>query len=146
MFGNIIFCLFQIAVVVFPKPDELKIRSDKRFTEMGKEVPPDAVNKMIGTVSFFFFFHFLYMLSDGFKFIIFLNLQSSNGLFILFMVVAANYVLPKSKDMPRSDEFFDQVFSNLVYNFGSFDTVIVNHNSTTSPIHILPKSLICILR
>ncbi|XP_028202218.1 heterogeneous nuclear ribonucleoprotein U-like protein 1 isoform X2 [Glycine soja] len=58
----------KIAVVVFPKPDELKIRSDKRFTEMGKEVPPDAVNKMI-----------------------------------------ANYVLPKSKDMPRSDEFFDQV-------------------------------------
>ncbi|KAL2341957.1 hypothetical protein Fmac_009897 [Flemingia macrophylla] len=58
----------KIAVVVFPKPEDLKIRSAKRFTEMGKEVPSDAVNKMI-----------------------------------------ANYVLPKSKDMPYSDEFFDQV-------------------------------------
>ncbi|KAG4977931.1 hypothetical protein JHK86_037405 [Glycine max] len=37
----------KFAVVVFPKPEELKIRYDKRFTEMGKEVPPDAVNKMI---------------------------------------------------------------------------------------------------
>ncbi|XP_014517726.2 heterogeneous nuclear ribonucleoprotein U-like protein 1 isoform X1 [Vigna radiata var. radiata] len=58
----------KIAVVVFPKPEELKIRSDKRFTEMGKEVPLDALNKMI-----------------------------------------ANYVLPESKDMPDSDEVFDQV-------------------------------------
>lgn len=38
----------QIAVVVFPKPEELKIRSDKRFKEMGKEVPADAVNNMLG--------------------------------------------------------------------------------------------------
>ena len=44
-----------------------------------------------------------------------LTLHSSYGLFILFMVVAANYVLPKSNDMPCSDEFFYQVFSNLVY-------------------------------
>ncbi|KAK7302692.1 hypothetical protein RJT34_13587 [Clitoria ternatea] len=58
----------KIAVVVFPKLEELKLRSDKRFREMGKEVPPDAVNNMI-----------------------------------------ANFVLPKSKDMPHSDEFFDQV-------------------------------------
>ncbi|XP_027931572.1 heterogeneous nuclear ribonucleoprotein U-like protein 1 isoform X3 [Vigna unguiculata] len=58
----------KIAVVVFPKPEELKIRSDKRFAEMGKEVPLDALNKMI-----------------------------------------ANYVLPESKDMPHSDEVFDQV-------------------------------------
>ncbi|TKY71624.1 Heterogeneous nuclear ribonucleoprotein U protein 1 [Spatholobus suberectus] len=97
----------KIAVVVFPKPEELKIRSDKRFTEMGKEVPPDAVNKMIGVINFFFLF--LYLLSAGFKFIISLNLQSSYGLFILIMAVAANYVLPKSKDMPHSDEYFDQV-------------------------------------
>lgn len=53
-FCNIIFCPFQIAVVVFPKPEELKIRSDKRFTEMGKEVPLDALNKMIGIFSFVF--------------------------------------------------------------------------------------------
>ncbi|XP_068497042.1 uncharacterized protein [Phaseolus vulgaris] len=58
----------KIAVVVFPRPEELKIRSEKRSTEMGKEVPLDAVNKMI-----------------------------------------ANYVLPESKDMPRSDEAFDEV-------------------------------------
>ncbi|CAJ1961538.1 unnamed protein product [Sphenostylis stenocarpa] len=58
----------KISVVVFPKPEELKIRSVKRFTEMGKEVPIDAVNNMI-----------------------------------------ANYVLPESKNMPHSDEVFDQV-------------------------------------
>ncbi|KAL5096588.1 hypothetical protein RYX36_000915 [Vicia faba] len=58
----------KIAVVVFPKPEELKRRSEKRFKEMGKEVPPDALNNMI-----------------------------------------ANYVLPKSKDLPYSDEYFDQV-------------------------------------
>jgi heterogeneous nuclear ribonucleoprotein U-like protein 1 len=39
---------FQIAVVVFPRPEELKVRSDKRFKEMGKEVPADAVNEMLG--------------------------------------------------------------------------------------------------
>ncbi|XP_058749845.1 uncharacterized protein LOC131622832 [Vicia villosa] len=58
----------KIAVVVFPKPEELKRRSEKRFKEMGKEVPVDALNNMI-----------------------------------------ANYVLPKSKDFPYSDENFDQV-------------------------------------
>ncbi|XP_058749848.1 uncharacterized protein LOC131622837 [Vicia villosa] len=58
----------KIAVVVFPKPEELKRRSEKRFQEMGKEVPVDALNNMI-----------------------------------------ANYVLPKSKDLPYSDENFDQV-------------------------------------
>ncbi|KAL6844509.1 hypothetical protein ACP4OV_026182 [Aristida adscensionis] len=36
----------KIAVVVFPPPSELKLRTIKRFTEMGKEVPPDAVNEM----------------------------------------------------------------------------------------------------
>lgn len=38
----------QIAVVVFPKPDELKFRAEKRFNEMGKEVPAEAVNEMLG--------------------------------------------------------------------------------------------------
>ncbi|KAI5448142.1 hypothetical protein KIW84_015535, partial [Lathyrus oleraceus] len=58
----------KTAVVVFPKPEELTRRSEKRFKEMGKEVPIDALNSMI-----------------------------------------ANYVLPKSKDFPFSDEDFDQV-------------------------------------
>ncbi|GMH26922.1 hypothetical protein Nepgr_028765 [Nepenthes gracilis] len=58
----------KIAVVIFPNSEELKVRSQKRLEEMGKEVPPEAVNEMI-----------------------------------------ANYVLPKSKDMPGSDEYFDLV-------------------------------------
>ncbi|RYR35930.1 hypothetical protein Ahy_A10g051018 [Arachis hypogaea] len=58
----------KIAVVVFPKPEELKVRCDKRFKETGKKVPPDSLKNMI-----------------------------------------ANYVLPKSMDMPNSDEYFDQV-------------------------------------
>ncbi|XP_028801068.1 heterogeneous nuclear ribonucleoprotein U-like protein 1 isoform X2 [Neltuma alba] len=58
----------KIAVVVFPEPEELRLRTSKRFKEMGKEVPPDAVNNML-----------------------------------------ENFVLPKSKDMPAADEFFDQV-------------------------------------
>lgn len=58
----------KIAVVVFPKPEELKLRSEKRFKEMGKDVPAEAVNNML-----------------------------------------ANYVLPKSKDMNGTDEYFDQV-------------------------------------
>ncbi|CAB4275954.1 unnamed protein product [Prunus armeniaca] len=63
------FALFRkIAVVVFPSPEELNIRSKKRAKEMGKEVPADAVNNML-----------------------------------------ANFILPVSKDMPGSDEFFDQV-------------------------------------
>uniref|UniRef100_A0A5B7A3T6 SPRY domain-containing protein n=1 Tax=Davidia involucrata TaxID=16924 RepID=A0A5B7A3T6_DAVIN len=37
----------KIAVVVFPKPDELKLRAGKRFKEMGKEVPAEAVNEML---------------------------------------------------------------------------------------------------
>lgn len=59
----------KIAVVIFPPPQELKIRAKKRFKEMGKEVPPEAVNEML-----------------------------------------ANYVLPTSKDMRGSDEFFDEVW------------------------------------
>ncbi|KAJ0082474.1 hypothetical protein Patl1_10887 [Pistacia atlantica] len=37
----------KTAVVVLLKPEELKVRSDKRFKEMGKEVPAEAVNNMI---------------------------------------------------------------------------------------------------
>ncbi|KAJ8630789.1 hypothetical protein MRB53_024112 [Persea americana] len=38
---------YKIAVVTFPKPDELKFRAEKRFKEMGKEVPAEAVNEML---------------------------------------------------------------------------------------------------
>lgn len=37
----------KIAVVVFPEPDELKSRAEKRFREMGKEVPSEAINEML---------------------------------------------------------------------------------------------------
>uniref|UniRef100_A0A1D1ZDK4 Heterogeneous nuclear ribonucleoprotein U-like protein 1 n=1 Tax=Anthurium amnicola TaxID=1678845 RepID=A0A1D1ZDK4_9ARAE len=37
----------KVAVVIFPMPDELKFRADKRFKEMGKEVPAEAVNEML---------------------------------------------------------------------------------------------------
>ncbi|GAB2240281.1 hypothetical protein Droror1_Dr00020799 [Drosera rotundifolia] len=37
----------KIAVVVFPKPEELKLRAEKRFKEMGKEVPAEAVSQML---------------------------------------------------------------------------------------------------
>ncbi|RLM75527.1 heterogeneous nuclear ribonucleoprotein U-like protein 1 [Panicum miliaceum] len=36
----------KTAVVVFPPPSELKSRAAKRFNEMGKEVPAEAVNEM----------------------------------------------------------------------------------------------------
>ncbi|VFQ89547.1 unnamed protein product [Cuscuta campestris] len=58
----------KIAVVIFPTPRELKFRADKRFKEMGKEVPDEAVNEML-----------------------------------------ANFSLPMSRDMPHTDEHFDQV-------------------------------------
>ncbi|KAL0310677.1 UNVERIFIED_CONTAM: Heterogeneous nuclear ribonucleoprotein U-like protein 1 [Sesamum angustifolium] len=38
----------KIAVVAFPTAEELKLRADKRFKEMGKEVPAEAVNQMLG--------------------------------------------------------------------------------------------------
>lgn len=58
------------------------------------------------------------MLSAGIRFITSLNLKSSLAYFCSFMAMAANFVLPKSKDMPLSDEYFDEVFSNqLVYAF-----------------------------
>lgn len=58
----------KIAVVIVPTPEELKLRGAKRFKEMGKEVPAEAVNQML-----------------------------------------VNFVLPMSKDMPRADEYFDEV-------------------------------------
>lgn len=56
---DLLFFLLQIAVVVFPKPEELKSRADKRFKEMGKEVPADAVNEMLG-IHYFSLLSFLY--------------------------------------------------------------------------------------
>lgn len=50
---------------MFPRPEELKIRSEKRFKEMGKEVPPDAVNNMIGIFNFLFFSFSCYLLVSG---------------------------------------------------------------------------------
>ncbi|KAK1685702.1 hypothetical protein QYE76_046550 [Lolium multiflorum] len=41
----------KIAVVVFPSPSELNSRAAKRFMEMGKDVPAEAVDQM--TVNFF---------------------------------------------------------------------------------------------
>ncbi|GJN01602.1 hypothetical protein PR202_ga18879 [Eleusine coracana subsp. coracana] len=40
----------KTAVVVFPQPSELKSRAAKRFSEMGKEVPAEAVNEMTGSL------------------------------------------------------------------------------------------------
>ncbi|KAL3345415.1 hypothetical protein AABB24_024402 [Solanum stoloniferum] len=37
----------KIAVVIVPTPEELKFRGEKRFKEMGKEVPAEAVNQML---------------------------------------------------------------------------------------------------
>ncbi|KAL2932021.1 Heterogeneous nuclear ribonucleoprotein U-like protein 1 [Bienertia sinuspersici] len=66
----------KVAVVVFPRQEELKLRAEKRFKEMGKDVPSEAVNAML-----------------------------------------ANFVLPMSKDMPGTDEFFDEViFTDLSRN------------------------------
>ena len=32
----------------FPRPEDLKARSEKRLRETGKDVPVDAVNEMLG--------------------------------------------------------------------------------------------------
>ncbi|XP_074269973.1 uncharacterized protein LOC141592963 [Silene latifolia] len=63
----------KTAIVVFPRAEDLKLRAEKRFKEMGKDVPPEAVYEML-----------------------------------------ANFVLPMSKDMHRTDEYFDKViFTDL---------------------------------
>ncbi|KAK3014594.1 hypothetical protein RJ639_009827 [Escallonia herrerae] len=79
----------KIAVVIFPKAEDLRLRSDKRLREMGKEVPAEAVNEMLGNQ---------------------LNLMILSIFCILTcsLPVTANYALPLSKDMPRTDEYFDQ--------------------------------------
>lgn len=41
---------YQIAAVVIPTAEELKLRAEKRFKEMGKQVPAEAVNQMLGTI------------------------------------------------------------------------------------------------
>jgi hypothetical protein len=46
--GWLVSWMEQIAVVVFPLPSELNSRAAKRFKEMGKDVPPEAVNQMTG--------------------------------------------------------------------------------------------------
>ncbi|XP_073125679.1 uncharacterized protein [Henckelia pumila] len=38
----------KIAVVVFPRPEEHKLRAKKTLKETGKEVPGEAVNEMLG--------------------------------------------------------------------------------------------------
>lgn len=40
--------MLQIAVVMFPLPSELNSRAAKRFKEMGKDVPAEAVDQMTG--------------------------------------------------------------------------------------------------
>ena len=40
--------MYQIAVVIFPLPSELNSRAAKRFKEMGKDVPAEAVDQMTG--------------------------------------------------------------------------------------------------
>lgn len=40
--------------MVFPRPEELQRRSAERFREMGKEVPADAVNEMLGLLNSLF--------------------------------------------------------------------------------------------
>lgn len=37
----------KIAVVIFPRPEEMKTRADRRFREMGKELTVEAVNEML---------------------------------------------------------------------------------------------------
>ncbi|CAI9087618.1 OLC1v1021730C2 [Oldenlandia corymbosa var. corymbosa] len=58
----------KIAVVVFPKLEELKERAEKRFQRLGNEVPAETVNKML-----------------------------------------VDYTLPLTKDMPYTDEYFDEL-------------------------------------
>ena len=46
--GWLVSCMYQIAVVIFPLPSELNSRAAKRFKEMGKDVPAEAVDQMTG--------------------------------------------------------------------------------------------------
>lgn len=89
--------LYQIVVVVFPKPEELKFRAEKRFQEMGKEVPLDAVNEILGI---------LMINIPRCLAVPFLDLAIHH---IYSMNLAANFTFPMSKDMHMADEYFDQV-------------------------------------
>lgn len=57
MFDVIIPSSYQVAAVVFPRAEELKFRAYKRFEEMGKEVPAEAVNEMLGILKQNFLHH-----------------------------------------------------------------------------------------
>lgn len=97
------FANFQkIAVVVFPRLEELKARSEKRFIEMEKEVPNEAVNEML-----------------------------------------ANFDLPKSKDMPGTDEYFDQVIYielNMMESKRCLDEMkAANQSYGTNPVSSYPQ-------
>ncbi|XP_052620730.1 uncharacterized protein LOC111882866 isoform X2 [Lactuca sativa] len=84
----------KIAVVVFPRLEELKARSEKSFRELGKEVPVEAVNQML-----------------------------------------ANFVLPKTKDMHGTDEYFDQVIYielNMMESNRCLDEMKAKLQSTTT--------------
>lgn len=54
--------------MVFPRLEEHKARSEKSFRELGKEVPVEAVNQMLGIIFiiflFLFYYHHYYYLSD----------------------------------------------------------------------------------
>jgi heterogeneous nuclear ribonucleoprotein U-like protein 1 len=59
-------CVAQTAVVVFPLPSELESRMAKRFSEMGKEVPAEAVNDMTGIQSHLSFYSITDSLVENF--------------------------------------------------------------------------------
>jgi heterogeneous nuclear ribonucleoprotein U-like protein 1 len=108
----LVFCMEQIAVVVFPLPSELNSRAAKRFKEMGKDVPAEAVNQMTGIylagLLFSIFNHDICRLVGGFFF--YLHLLVTN---LLNVPLAVNFILPQSKDMPGSKEPFDEVCYKL---------------------------------
>lgn len=72
----------QTAVVMFPTPSELKSRAAKRFNEMGKEIPAEAVNEMTGTWTYTHY-HLTCSLSSSFF---------SHYLYIHYLPVTLNYL------------------------------------------------------
>lgn len=104
----------QTAVVMFPTPSELKSRAAKRFNEMGKEIPAEAVNEMTGTWTYTHYHFTLKVtcsLSSSFFFSHYLYIHYFTS--YLKLSLSANFVLPLSKDMPHSKEPFDEVYSNV---------------------------------
>lgn len=96
--------------MVFPKPEELRRRSAERFREMGKEVPADAVNKMLGPLTIFASTEV-----SPYTYYKNISLQIVNHFSFLLLtagtivIMTANYILPTSKDIPGSGEYFDEV-------------------------------------